>query len=256
MGGRFPWRRHSHASSDSDSTFDSADRLWNIREPVRLPHSDCIGHRDILRPASKGLASEKAILANVLKFACPDGADEIADELIDAHGSVGKVLATIDDWGSNHHFAGLPTTELIKCVWQLINEILRSEVAKSSPVSDSASLKSYLFINMAHLGLEQFRVVFLDHGLRVIGDHVIGEGGISGVRVDFRPILRRAVVLDSKAIFLVHNHPSGSSKPSHTDIEFTREFAFAAKVLEIRVIDHLIIARDGATSLRELGIAM
>jgi DNA repair protein RadC len=69
-----------------------------------------------------------------------------------------------------------------------------------------------------------------------------------------REVVRRAVELQATALILVHNHPSGDPSPSREDVDVTRRLARAGRLLGIEVLDHVIVAEQGFTSLRERGV--
>jgi DNA repair protein RadC len=80
------------------------------------------------------------------------------------------------------------------------------------------------------------------------------EGTVDHTPVYPREVLRRAIELHATGCVLVHNHPSGDATPSRSDIEMTKQVAQACNLLGISVHDHVIIARDGHSSLRGLGL--
>lgn len=92
---------------------------------------------------------------------------------------------------------------------------------------------------------EEFWVLLLRTNHRIKRAVRIGQGGINSTSVDVRIILREAIVAGSPAIILVHNHPSGNLNPSQEDIRLTKKVVEAAKVMDIRVLDHVIVV-DGA----------
>ena len=87
---------------------------------------------------------------------------------------------------------------------------------------------------------EDFKVLFLNQAKQVLGYTLISEGGITDTTVDVRVILQAALLTNSVALILAHNHPSGSMKPSRQDIEITKQVKEAARLMRITVIDHLI----------------
>jgi len=85
-------------------------------------------------------------------------------------------------------------------------------------------------------------------------DEVMNEGSVDHAPVYPREVVRRALEVDASAVILAHNHPSGDPTPSSADIELTRQVIAACRALKIEVHDHLIIGRDGAASLKSLGL--
>jgi len=108
------------------------------------------------------------------------------------------------------------------------------------------SLGSFDILNpiLSDLNHEEFWVVFLDRANKVISTDRISLGGIHGTVVDPKIVFKMA--LDHKAcgIILGHNHPSGTLSPSKSDIELTNRLSKAGEFLEIRVLDHLIVAEN------------
>ena len=101
---------------------------------------------------------------------------------------------------------------------------------------------------------EQFRVLYLDKRNNLIADEVLAEGTVDHTPVYPREVLRRAIELHATACVLVHNHPSGDATPSRADIDMTKQVAEGCSLLGIAVHDHVIITRDGHSSLRGLGL--
>ena len=89
---------------------------------------------------------------------------------------------------------------------------------------------------------------------RLILDHLESEGALDEAAIHPRNVVKRALDIGAAALILVHNHPSGSSKPSRADIQITNRIAEAGRLLGIVVHDHVIIARHGHTSLRAKGL--
>ncbi len=88
---------------------------------------------------------------------------------------------------------------------------------------------------------EYFKVLFLNQDNQVLGYTLISEGGITDTTVDVRVILQAALLTNSVAIILAHNHPSGNLKPSRQDMEITKKVRDAAQLMRIKVLDHIIL---------------
>lgn len=131
---------------------------------------------------------------------------------------------------------------------------LRSEAFAGPVLADSSALIDYLSLDMAHLGAERLRVLFLNSGNRLLHDEVIAEGSVNKTAIYPREIMRRALDVGATALILAHNHPSGDPRPSRDDLEATRRIAEAAGPLDICIHDHVIIARSGWCSFRALGL--
>lgn len=101
---------------------------------------------------------------------------------------------------------------------------------------------------------EEFVVVCLDASLRVLGWVRLHTGGLDSSPVDPRLVFGIALKCASAGIIVAHNHPSGSVTPSEHDIALTRRLSEGAKLLGIRLVDHLIVTRDDCFSFATAGL--
>jgi DNA repair protein RadC len=132
--------------------------------------------------------------------------------------------------------------------------VLREEALKAPILGTSEALIDYLFADMAHLPAERLRVLFLNSKNRLLRDEMMSEGSVNETPIYPREIMRRALDVGATALILAHNHPSGDPNPSEGDIDATRRIANAGSTLDIRIHDHVIVARAGWTSFRMLGL--
>ena len=132
--------------------------------------------------------------------------------------------------------------------------LLHAQVADRPMLANWQALLDYLRADMAHRGVELFRVLHLNTRNVLIRDEIMNQGTVDQAPVHVREVIRRALELQSAAIILVHNHPSGDPSPSRADIEITRRIVDAGKPLNIAVHDHLIIGAHGHASLRAQGL--
>lgn len=100
---------------------------------------------------------------------------------------------------------------------------------------------------------EYFKVLFLNQAKQVLGYTLISEGGITETCADVRVILQAALLTNSVAIILAHNHPSGNVRPSQEDMRLTRQVKDAAQFMRIKVLDHLILTDAGYYSFADEG---
>ena len=101
---------------------------------------------------------------------------------------------------------------------------------------------------------EYFFVLMFNSGNLTIGFLKVSEGGISGTVVDNRLIFATALKCLATGIILVHNHPSGVLRPSSQDIEATTKIKSAAKLFDLRLLDHIILSSDSYFSFSDEGI--
>lgn len=131
----------------------------------------------------------------------------------------------------------------------------KDAISEIKPVLNS-SQKVFDYFNhqLADLPHEEFWVLFLNTACRVLDKQLIGRGGNDFTPVDVRIILRYALLSKAHSMVLVHNHPSGTLKPSNADQILTKKIAEAAKLMDIVVNDHLIFTEFDYFSFRDEGL--
>lgn len=108
--------------------------------------------------------------------------------------------------------------------------------------------------HLVDLNHEEFWIILLGRASKVLGKELISKGGLSGTVADPKVIFHIALQHQASGIILVHNHPSGSLKPSQLDISLTKKLSEAGKMLDIQVFDHLIITDTGFFSFGDEGL--
>jgi DNA repair protein RadC len=107
---------------------------------------------------------------------------------------------------------------------------------------------------MEDLRREVFRVALLDAQNGLLRDCVVSEGTLSASLVHPREVFKPAILESAASVVLLHNHPSGDPTPSREDVRLTRQLVECAKLLGLRVHDHLVIGRGRFVSLAEQGM--
>ena len=102
--------------------------------------------------------------------------------------------------------------------------------------------------------IEEFKILLLNRANRVIGIVPISVGGTAGTIADPKVIFVSALKCNAASIILAHNHPSSNLKPSNADIELTKKLKSAGQFLDLPVVDHLILTKDGYPSFADDGI--
>jgi len=213
------------------------------------------GHRDRLRDrfaqAGSAALADYELLELVLFRAIPRrDVKPIAKALLARFGSfaevIGAPIARLKEVDYVGDAAALELKIIEAAAVRLAQETMKASLALGS----FTQVLDYCRSAMAFAPTEQFRILFLDKKNKLIADEVQGQGTIDHTPVYPREVIRRALELHASAIILVHNHPSGDPTPSPADIVLTQEIAAMAKPLGVNVHDHLIVGRNGHTSLR------
>ena len=101
---------------------------------------------------------------------------------------------------------------------------------------------------------EEFQILLLNRANGVLGIYHLSKGGVSGTIVDVKLIFSVALKCNASGIILVHNHPSGNTKPSQTDIVITSKIKKAADLLDINLFDHIILTKYSYCSFADEGL--
>ena len=114
--------------------------------------------------------------------------------------------------------------------------------------------RDFLRTKLAGLEHEVFCCLFLDQRHRVLAFEELFRGTIAGTAIYPREVVKRALAHNAAAVILVHNHPSGVPDPSRADEVLTARLKDALSLVEVRVLDHLVVGREGIVSFSERGL--
>lgn len=223
------------------------------------PPNDAAGHRSRLRERLlKGggdALMDYELVEYLLALAIPRrDTKPLAKALLREFGGIGGLLSADAEALLRVDGVGETAAAAIKIAQASALRMLRTEIVEKPVLASWQTLLDYLRADMAHHGIERVRVLHLNAKNILIRDEVISEGSIDQAAVHVREVIRRAIDLGSTGIILVHNHPSGDPAPSRADIALTRDIVDAGKRLGITVHDHVIIAANGHSSMRALGL--
>ena len=98
---------------------------------------------------------------------------------------------------------------------------------------------------------EEFKVLLLNRANEVLGLYPMSKGGVAGTVVDVKLVFAVALKCNATSIVIAHNHPSGNLKPSEADINLTNKIKKCSEFLDINLLDHLIITKNGFYSFVE-----
>lgn len=130
-----------------------------------------------------------------------------------------------------------------------IQEGVQRPVIKQS--ADAADIVIPLLRDLNH---EVFCVLYLNQASRLLRYEIVSSGGMTGTVADIRIILKNALLNNANQLIVSHNHPSGNLEPSAADKELTRKLREAASYMDIKLLDHLIVAGTSYLSLADDGI--
>lgn len=125
------------------------------------------------------------------------------------------------------------------------------EALKKHKITSSKSVFELMQPIIGELPHEEFWIIYVNNSNKVIRKNQLSKGGITGTLVDVRIVLKNALEVGATGIILVHNHPSGTLKPSEADKQLTKKLKTAGESLDIKVLDHLIITEKAYFSFAD-----
>lgn len=120
-------------------------------------------------------------------------------------------------------------------------------------ISSSQRAFDYMHRHLYNLDHEEFWVLLLRNNLKPLREFKVGQGGLSATAVDPKIIIREALLSNAASLMIFHNHPSGALKPSSQDEALTQKIVAAAKLFDLRVLDHIIVGHHNYYSFNDEG---
>ena len=167
-------------------------------------------------------------------------------------------LNILGKWNLNDFtsFKGLGPAKgiTIMAALELGKRRVMQESIERTVIKESTDIYNIFHPLLCDIPQEEFWLLLLNQAAKVIDKVRISQGGIDQTTVDIRTIMREAILMRATQIAVVHNHPSGSLKPSKEDIDITTKIKKACELLNIRLIDHVIVTDANFYSFHDHGL--
>ena len=165
----------------------------------------------------------------------------------------GSITTLLNDRMAHYHIESKVSNKL-KAARELVRRSLREALSKSDYLNSPASVREYLRVVLLGRDYEVFLVLFLDAQNRVIASEEMFRGTLTMTSVYPREIVKRCLYYNCAAAIFAHNHPSGLEVPSHADETLTQALKSALTLVDVKVLDHFIVAGNGILSFAERGL--
>lgn len=142
----------------------------------------------------------------------------------------------------------------LQAVMEMARRALKEQSRQRDALSSPQAVRDYLRLQLGSREYEVFMAVFLDTQNRVIAMEELFRGSLKETSVYPREVVKRALAHNAAALIFAHNHPSGVAEPSRADELITQALKQALALVDVRVLDHFIVAAGGGVSLAERGL--
>jgi len=223
-----------------------------------MPHAPwpCAGHpRERLAAHGPASLSDAELVALMLRTGVAGRpAVDIAHELLVRFGRISRLLAAPVPDIAAVAGVGAARAAQFAAALELARRSLWEETQARDSLASPMAVRGYLRLRMQHLGHEVFWAVFLDAQNRVIAAEELFRGTLTQTSVYPREVVKQALAHNAAGVILAHNHPSGVAEPSVQDQALTRSLAESLALVDVKVLDHFIVAPGACLSFAERGL--
>jgi DNA repair protein RadC len=178
---------------------------------------------------------------------------ELGRELIQHFGSLNRLFgASLAQFSAVHGMGPAKFAEL-QAVLELAQRAIGEQLQAGQALGSPDAVKQYLRLTLSRRAHESFVVLFLDVKNRLIASEEMFRGTLTHTSVYPREVVKAALAHNAAGVMLAHNHPSGSPEPSEADLLLTRALVQALALVDVRILDHFVVAGPQVHSFAEHG---
>lgn len=179
---------------------------------------------------------------------------DLGREIMMHFGSLSKLFAArLEDFSALNGIGPAKYAQL-QAIMELARRLLAEDMQKGVALTASDKVTDYLRLYFGRQSHESFVVLFLDVGNKLIACTEMFRGTLSHTSVYPREVVKAALACNAASVIFAHNHPSGTVKPSQADKTLTHLLRQALGLVDIRVLDHIIVAGSETFSFAERGL--
>ncbi len=179
---------------------------------------------------------------------------DLARELLTRFGNLTSLVAASESDFCETKGMGQAKFVQLQAVLEMSRRALKEELQRGDVLNSPRAVRDYLQLLLGGRDQEVFLVLFLDTQHRVIASEELFHGTLGQTSVYPREVVKRALAHNAAAVILAHNHPSGVAEPSQSDQLLTDALKQALSLVDVRVLDHFIVAVGQTLSFAEKGL--
>lgn len=207
----------------------------------------------LIRQGAQAL-SDPELLAVFLRVGVKgSSAVELGRQLIEHFGSLREMFGASLGEFSQVHGVGPAKFAQLQAVLELARRAIGEQLQAGQTMGSPEAVKQYLRLNLSPKAHESFMVLFLDVKNRLIASEEMFRGTLTHTSVYPREVVKAALAHNAAGVMLAHNHPSGAPEPSESDLLLTRALMQALALVDVRILDHFVVAGPQVHSFAEHG---
>ncbi len=179
---------------------------------------------------------------------------DLARDLLNQFGSLNGIFAATEHELSQVHGIGTSKYVQLQAIFEMSRRALNEQLQQRDVFKSPQQVRDYLVLKLGGLTREVFLVLFLDTQNHLVATEEMFAGTLTQTSVYPREVVKRALHHNAASVIFAHNHPSGIAKQSQADELLTKQLKQALALVDIRVLDHFIVAGNNTLSFSERGL--
>ena len=179
---------------------------------------------------------------------------DLARDLLTQFGSLNGIFAATEHELSQVHGIGTSKYVQLQAIFEMSRRALSEQLQQRDVFKSPQAVRDYLVLKLGSLTKEVFLVLFLDTQNRLLASEEMFSGSLSETSVYPREVVKRALYHNAASVIFAHNHPSGIAQQSQADELITKQLKQALVLIDVRVLDHFIVAGNNTLSFSERGL--
>ena len=179
---------------------------------------------------------------------------DLARDLLTQFGSLNGIFAATEHELSQVHGIGTSKYVQLQAIFEMSRRALSEQLQSRDVLNSPQAVRDYLVLKLGSLTKEVFLVLFLDTQNRLVAREEMFSGSLKETSVYPREVVKRALHHNAASVIFAHNHPSGIAQQSQADELLTKQLKQALALIDVRVLDHFIVAGNNTLSFSECGL--
>jgi DNA repair protein RadC len=179
---------------------------------------------------------------------------DLARDLLNQFGNLNGIFAANEAELSKVHGIGTSKYVQLQAIFEMSRRALNEQLQQRDVFKSPQAVRDYLVLKLGSVTREVFMVLFLDTQNRLVASEEMFSGSLKETSVYPREVLKRALHHNAASVIFAHNHPSGIAQQSRTDELLTQSLKQALALVDVRVLDHFIVAGNNTLSFSDKGL--